>query len=289
MPSLSETLLRLRATPEGRRTLLSLDAHGEACRLCEEDPYGENTRMQEALARLGVGDSGALRLWYGHLLTCMKREAAYLEHSGSYCTPSIEYQGERWLAETEGQPTLLVSPMTQALPDVLEVMSRLPASRPLIVYGESLSVDADPRLAHLSAGEGLAAVRRIGKVLRDKGILCTYLDFVYEGHMGVTVSMFGRPRPLSSGFVSLAARHGAMLLPVVIRSVDDMRGERLRVLFEEPVAVPRLTEAVMVSERPYLAQSMADMLSDLILRCPSQWLLLPTITFDMPQMTAVGQ
>ncbi len=262
---------------------MSLDPRIGARHLLEKDPYNENKRMREALAYLGVNDIGALRDWYEHMLGCMKLEAAFLEQDGLYQPPDIEYEGEAYLTETEGYPTLLISPMTQALPDAMEVMSSLSKIRPMIVYGESMSVSAHPQLEYLSAGDGLSAVRKIRKVLRNNGILCTYLDFVYQGHPGVPVQLFNRPRVLSRGFISLAARRGAMLLPVLMVAERGVR--KLRVLFEEPTLIPPLPESMLSQERPHLAQSMADILEGLISRCPSQWLLLPTLSFEMPQMS----
>jgi hypothetical protein len=287
MTGLSDLLLQLRATPAGRRKLMTLDTEAEARRLCDDDPHGEGERMHLALERAGAASPDALRDWYRHLLGCMGREAAFIEVPAFYEPPLIKYEGARWLAETEGRPTMLVSPMTQALPDVMEVMSRLAETRPLVVYGESLSVETDPRLAMLSAGHGLQAVRRIARTLREGGVLCTYLDFLYDGHAGVPVTLFGQLRPLSSGYLSLAMRHGAHLLPAVMTFVEGVKRE-LRVSFDEPVAIPPLYGDDAVRERPFIARMIAGMLEALVARAPTQWLLLPTLSFDMPQVSRSG-
>jgi len=283
MPSFSDVLLSLRSIPAGRNRLLSMDAEIEAWRLCREDPYQENARMWDALRCIGITDGEALHKWYQHSFTCAIREAAYLEDNPLYQAPNIEIHGQAWLDETNGHPTLLVSAMTQALPDALAAIQHLAQSRKVVIYGESMSVEAFGALAENAAGSGLSAVRHIHNTLRNNGVLCTYPDFVYRGHPSIEVTLFGRQHAMSSGFASLAGRHGAMLLPTMLRSEDD--GNRLCIEFDEPTLIPRLTEAELSIERAHLAQSLADILASLIERNTAQWLLLPTLTFDSPQIS----
>lgn len=284
MNSLASTLLELRSTSAGRKLILSKDPVSEAKRLCSEDPYQENARMLAALHSAGADHDTALQQWYEHLVLVARRESAYMEKSPVFTPLEYDIHGKPWLLETINYPTLFVSPMTLALPDVLSVMNNIIVDRPLVIYGESMSVASYGPLAKFAAGDGLNAVRRIRSTLRRNGILCTYPDFVYEGHSAIRVNLLGYSRPLSSGFVNLAAQHGAMLLPVSL--VMASKEERLRIEFDEPMLIPKLDKTALCNERIYLAQCIADMLTSLIRRYPTQWLLLPTLTFDSPQIAS---
>lgn len=285
MAGFSDTLLGLRSTAPGRKHLLSIDSETMAHHLCLEDPYQENARMRSALRHAGISDeNSALPAWYEHALNCAIREAAFLEGSHRYHAPEIEIHGKDWWDETNGHPTLLIAAMTQALPDALAIVQQLDKTRPIVIYGESMSVEAFGPLAGYSAGDGLSAVRRIHGTLMKHGVLCTYPDFVYHGHPSIEVTLFGQPRAMASGFASLAGHHGTMLLPVHIQSSN--KGRCLRVEFEEPTQIPRMNESTLSEERSSLAQLVADMLAGIIQRDVTQWLLLPTLTFDSPQMSA---
>lgn len=124
-------------------------------------------------------------------------------------------------------------------------------------------------------------------MLDGGGILCTYPDFVYETRAAETIRLFGWDRPVSSGFISLASRNGTMLRPLVCRHKDDA----VLVHIDEPVRVenqglsgpPDRTRA-----RTAIGQAVGELLEGLIRRAPEQWLLLPTLTFESPEMASAS-
>ncbi|MCI4062691.1 hypothetical protein MRQ36_08945 [Micromonospora sp. R77] len=248
--------------------------------LAAGDPYRENRRIGQALAAVG-GDSGpdAVRRVLAHQLWCAWRQARWTA-GAARPLPTTQVVGAEWLAETAGHPTVLVSPLTVPAPDALHAVAEVFGDRPLVAFGEDTSsaeLPAGVRVPVVSEGSG--ALRRILATLADGGVLCTYPDFVYPGRGVEPVTLFGRRRPISAGFVSLAARPGTMLLPAVLHR----RGDRLVLRLEEPLLVGD-RPADRASARAGLRQVLADVLAALISRAPEQWLLLPTLTFDSPQL-----
>jgi len=254
--------------------------------LLREDPYGDAAHIDAALAMSGA-DGEALAAAIEHQLWCTWREVKWLRQSN--CSAELSIEGSEWIAETNGHPTVLVSPMTLALADTMDVvrqaLERHSPGRPLVLYGEDLrDKEVPPEAAERLAGDGMDAMRRILATLRAAGVFATYADFVHEGHPAVSVQLLGRPRPLSSSFVSLAAEPGTYLLPCLLRRVSGGISCRLY----EPVVVadedPGGGGEARRSRRARVAQLIADLLSQLVALVPHQWLLLSTLTHESPQL-----
>lgn len=247
------------------------------------DPYGEEWAISRALGLTG-SDSPDPLPHIAHQLWCAHRQAAW---TSDLAEPlPIRTDGLAHLAETEGHPTLLVTPMTLAPADALSAIARLNASeRPCIVFGEDVDAGelADAGRLEIVSGMSGATVRRILEVLNEGGILCTYPDFVYDGRAAETLSLFGTRRPVSSGFISLAARHGTMLLPVLCMH----EGDGVAVRIDEPTLIEdhgRADATARSTARARVAGVIGELLEALIRRAPEQWLLLPTLTFESPEM-----
>jgi hypothetical protein len=204
---------------------------------------------------------------------------------------SIALEDVHYAAETKGHATVVVAPMTVGMADAAAVISRaihtVDAERPLIVYGEDVGTGDMASDAVEIAGSGQAAWWKIISTLERGGVFCTYPDFVYKGHASIMVNLLGRERPLASGFLSVASRPSTMLLPCIIRRENHA----LTCRFYEPVLAEHDAELSLAdpgAARKWrtltTAQLVARMLEALILQAGHQWLLLPTLTYDAPQM-----
>jgi hypothetical protein len=255
--------------------------------IASADPYREAAHVRRALNLISAGTGG--RAFFEHQLWCAWRQAAWT--SGLAAPLPMRIEGETWLRETEGFPTLLVTPMTLATDDAMNAIARLNTTgRGCIVFGEDIDVsDALTRerieIVGGASVTGLSRemVRRILQVLDDGGVLCTYADFVYEGRTADAIPLFGIERPVSAGFLSLAARNGTMLLPLICLR----EGDAIVVQLDEPVRIQDDRSAGTpnpVAARALVANAVGNLLESLIRRAPEQWLLLPTLTFESPEM-----
>lgn len=253
------------------------------------DPYREREPMRAALAMIDPHAASDVTAAIEHQLWCACREARW--QSGEAMQElALRVANPHYLDETAGQPTIVIAPMTLRLADAASAIRRVFAGRPVVFYGED--VDAGTLSTGFDgasvAGDGLAAVRRIGAVLRAGGVLCSYADFAYQGHAARTLSLFGRHRPVASGMLSLAVRFGAMLLPMVALRAGD--GIELRV--QEPLRLDDGGTRLHGSDKQLAMQAVADTIGEVLeasIRCaPHQWLLLTTLTFDAPQMASTG-
>jgi hypothetical protein len=247
------------------------------------DPYREGQALARALEIAG-GSKDLLAPHLSHRLWCAWRQARWT--CGSARPLEVEAVDVDWLHETASHPTVLVAPMTLATPDALHAVSALaPPGRPVIFFGEHMD-EAEAELLekpNMVTGMAREAVPRINEVLEQRGAFCTYADFVYDGRGAQQVDLFGTRRPISSGFLDLAARDDTMLLPLVALRRD----EAISVQFEEPLQISLADElaADRLAARQQLAPVVAHALETLIARAPEQWLLLPTLTFEAPEMS----
>jgi hypothetical protein len=251
------------------------------------DPYGECRSLAQALS-IASGNGGDVQACLRHQFWCAWRQAAWTNKCAEPLP--VRCEGFHWLAETEGRPTLLVGPMTLSPGDAMSVIAQVNTTRrPCIVFGEDIDTGGNGAAdaVEMVSGMSAATVRRIIEVLSEGGILCTYPDFVYEGHMAESIPLFGKSRPVSSGFLSLAERNGTMLLPFACFHEQDETGDILVLHMEEPLEVQvnaRRDSAHRHAARALLADTIGELLAGLIRRSPEQWLLLPTLTFESPQM-----
>ncbi|MBL8389840.1 MAG: hypothetical protein JNK17_16635 [Hydrogenophaga sp.] len=283
--SLQQSLLGLRNDWLGCELLSGQEQAADALarRLVACDPYGENGHLKKAFARVGLDvDDSRLAQHLAHRIWCEARDALWLQ---GVARPALDLQVEHghWYQETLGQPTLLVLPMTMALVDSLEVIRQALRGRRCVVYGEGLDTSLAADGIEV-AGQGTRAVRRINEVLAEGGVLCTYADFSYASHAAVMATVFGCPRPVSKGFLSLALRPGVRLLPVRL-AVDSTRG-RCTCEFSESLGFS-VDADLGASDRDALHQQAADVVAQLLERSIAQaawqWLLLPTLAFDTHQ------
>lgn len=297
--SLQQSLLGLRGDWFGCELLAGQEqaAPALARRLVQHNPYRENDHLLRAFAQMGVAaDDRWLERHLAHRIWCEARDALWLQ--GRARLP-LEPQlvDEHWYAETVGHPTLLVLPMTLALVDSLDMIRHALEGRRCIVYGEGLETPLATDGIEV-AGQGTRAVRRINEVLADGGVLCTYADFSYASHAAVLSAVFGRPRLISKGFVSLAQRPGVHLLPV--RLAVDEAHQRCTCEFSESLAFSAASSGLeadaaaetgavheSASDREARHQAAADVIAGLLEKSIAaaawQWLLLPTLAFDTHQ------
>jgi hypothetical protein len=249
------------------------------------DPFNERNHLRAALDLVAperaLDEAQAIE----HQLWCACRESRWRSGALGRDLP-LRVSNPHHLHETAGHPTIVIAPMTLRLGDASSTARRVFDGRSVIFYGEEVdsgSLGAGFDAAHV-AGDGLAGVRRIESVLRSGGVLCTYADFAYVGHATREMSLFGRPRPVASGLLTLAVRYGAMLLPMVALR----EGDGIHAVIQEPIRLEgggaRLRGDDKQLAMDTVARAIAESLEDSIRRAPQQWLLLATLTFEAPQM-----
>lgn len=243
------------------------------------DPYQESAATARALDVVGADRSVVSHV--RHQLWCAWREAGWKSASAAPLT--LRVIGQEWLRETENHPTLLVCPMTLGLSDSLHAIASLSRGRRCAVFGESVEDTEATHGLEIITGETPAAARRIRAILDANGVLCTYVDFVYSGHVAETIRLFGAPRPVSSGFLSLAARNNTMLLPILC----VREGEGIVVHISEPslIRIESREPSLRDAARDEVVHTIGCALEDLLRVAAEQWLLLPTLTFESPQMS----
>ncbi|MBH5338471.1 hypothetical protein IHE55_28255 [Streptomyces pactum] len=257
-----------RRTPAGLRSLADW--------VCERDPYGELPRLRAALRLVEPHDDDP-RAHIGHQLWCAWRQACWTA-GVARPLPAVVASGRQWLDETRGHPTVLVAPMTMTTADALHTVSAVFADRRVVALGEGTVPRYGARLSVVNGDVG--SIRQVLRHLAAGGVLGTYADFVYAGRDARPTTLFGRTRPVSAGFVAVASRPGTMLLPTVMRRTDD---ERIAMEFDEPLLVRGLPREARAARESMLGL-IAEILEGLIRRNPRQWLLLPTLSFDSPQL-----
>jgi len=252
--------------------------------LARADPYREGAAIRRALAIASTGQPDPAS-WYEHQLWCAWRQSAWT--AGQASPLPVRMQGLEWLAETRGRATLLVTPMTLSSADGLDMIRQLNGlDRPCIVFGEAFTGGPDaPEGLEVVGDMSPLTVKRILAVLGEGGVLCTYPDFVYAERAVASMPLFGMRRPVSAGFLALAARDGTMLAPLVCLK----EGDGVVVHVEEPVEVQvgALGADARLAVRAAVADTIGALLEDLIRLAPEQWLLLPTLTFDSPEIGRV--
>jgi hypothetical protein len=266
-PSLEGSLAALQSNDIGRVLLSSLDEVVVAGAIGAADPYGEMPALARAAAI--VGSHVDPLDWLAHRLWCAKRRA----QADRRPELVMRLEGEGHLRETFGHPTVLVSPMTMDTADALDLIRRVLADRTLVVFGEDVSAD-DIAVEGIEVPEPGQEISHILEVLGRGGVYCTYGDFAYRGRAVVPISLFGRPRAMSRGWVRIAARAGTMLLPLVMLRDG---GDRALVTCQEPTLVQGRGDLQL------LAEHLAGHLQQGIEAAGAQWLLLPTLTYDAVQ------
>jgi hypothetical protein len=285
MRSFQRVLHELTFDPLLARVLATLrwaEVEPLAAWLDEVDPYRERAALTRALDLVGAEDADP-HAHFEHQLWCTWREA--VGTAGAATPLPVRLAGERWLKETAGHPAVAVAPMTLATSDAMWTIAQLPLDRPCIVFSEDAGLAGPwPEWLEVIDGTTPDPVKRIVATLAQNGLFLTYPDFVYEGRGAHPMTLFGRRRPVSAGFLSLAGRPPTMLLPLVALHDDD----EVLVHIDEPVLVAAAaaeTPPPPAVIRDALAATVATLLEQLIAIAPEQWRLLATMTFDVPQMS----
>jgi lauroyl/myristoyl acyltransferase len=227
-----------------------------------------------------------------HLLWAQHRRALW--RSGRVRSPEslgcrFSVEGREHFEATLGQPTILITPMTLVYEDALWIAKLIGESRECVIYGEGLNQDdifdqvagvIDLSGSQVVSGAAIAP-REILRVLKRGGLFLTYPDFVYDEHGVQHAQFMGMRWPFSSSFIKLCARPGTMLLPCFIeREAND-----LVVNLEQPVKMV-LPEGEQPDPRwaqHVAAATVAQLLEEMILRNPAQWLLLSTLVAECMQ------
>jgi lauroyl/myristoyl acyltransferase len=118
----------------------------------------------------------------------------------------------------------------------------------------------------MEPGAEAGALRRLRRRLAENGLVSITVGD--EGVRTVEVPLLGIPWRVATGPVSLAAAHGAPLLPVF--AFRDDRG-RFRVVVEEPLAIA--ADATREQRELSAAREYAARLEPWVLRYPGQWML----------------
>jgi phosphatidylinositol dimannoside acyltransferase len=106
-------------------------------------------------------------------------------------------------------------------------------------------------------------LRRVFQALRQPAILGLVVDWGYRSD-GIPVKLFGEWTTLPAGPAMLAAKTGALVVPVVCRRLDD---GTYRALHYEPIEVANSSDAEMLRA----TQAVADAVEDMIATAPDQW------------------
>jgi len=280
------SLLLARATP----AQLAAVAGDVMCR----DLFDLPTFLSASVGGLGLTDDppALVERHLEHLLWVQHRRAWWAggaARSAAGVGLDLRVEGGEHVAATEGEPTVLLSPMTLCHEDALWISSTVSPRRELAVYGEDVeTADLTAALAgvvpldtlHVVDGGQDAAVD-ILRSLRRGGCLLTYPDFVYAGHRVEPSRVLGIEWPLSAAFVALCARPGTLLLPARLAREGE-RGVVAR--FGTPIRVEAPGEGADRSLlRRLVAGTVGAVLTRQILAAPEQWLLLSTITAECRQ------
>ena len=225
-------------------------------------------------------------LWVGH------REALW--RSGRIDSPQsvgikFSIKGIKNLRMTKNFPIVLISPMTLAYADVLWIARKALKLRDIVIYGEGLVTDStfsdvssvfDLNGVNL-VGADSAGVRKILGTLNKGGIFLTYPDFVYSGHKVQYCKVLGMKWPFSSSFISICSRNETMLLPCYVRRKCNTIFFHL----EQPLQVV-LPEGASSNPRwsqQLVGTAVAQLLTNMIIRNPVQWLLLSSVIAECNQ------
>ena len=106
-------------------------------------------------------------------------------------------------------------------------------------------------------------LREIFRVMRKPAILGMVVDWGYRAD-DLPVKLFGSWTTLPAGPATLAARTGAVVVPVVARRLAD--GRYTPIMFD-PIEVGDSSPAALAAA----TQSIADALEDMITEAPDQW------------------
>jgi len=106
-------------------------------------------------------------------------------------------------------------------------------------------------------------LREIFRVMRTPAILGMVVDWGYRSD-DLPVKLFGSWTTLPAGPATLAARTGAVVVPVVARRLAD--GRYTPIMFE-PIEVADSSPGALAAA----TQSIADALEDMITEAPDQW------------------
>ena len=106
-------------------------------------------------------------------------------------------------------------------------------------------------------------MRRVFKALREPAIVGLVVDWGYRA-TDVPVRLFGEWTTLPAGPALLAAKTGAVILPVVCRRMDDGTYEASHY---DPIEVAGASDA----EVQRVTQAVADAIEDMIATAPEQW------------------
>lgn len=112
-------------------------------------------------------------------------------------------------------------------------------------------------------------MRRVFKALREPAILGLVVDWGYRAD-GIPVRLFSDWTTLPAGPAMLAAKTGAVIVPVVCRRMDDGTYEALHY---EPIEVTGSTPADMQRA----TQEIATAIEDMIATAPEQWYIFKPI------------
>lgn len=244
--------------------------------LASEDPYGERAGIEAAFQR--IGRAATMVALVHHQVWCAHREAAWrtglLDRDREVAALIVE--GEDWVRETEGHPTVLISPMTVALSDAAWVIA---AAVGAVAPGRRVVIDGDTGIVGATdpgaPGSGTATVRSIVDALAGHGVFSTCADFVPRTRDAVYVELFGKRHPISASCVSVASQPNTMLLPCLVLHGRD---GGLRCKFYEPILVAIDNGPQSIDRRAWSHRAVAQLvgvtLETLIREAPHQWQLL---------------
>lgn len=278
---LQACLLRLARDEVGLR-LLSMLSVAQCADLAQasfnSDYLNCGTITRRALSRIGRFDDCSLETralrHITHIVQAFQRFCQW-RTNGICQVQNWTIVGTKYVEETRGKGTIVISPMVLHVSDTVPLVQRLFGGRDLIFYGEDIhdaemfaSVDDLTFLSSKNA-RFIDIVRR----LKQGAVFCTYPDFVYPGHRKTNLPFLGGRRDFSTGFIRLCMLSDIFLLPVEIK-VDTSE-----LLVEEALEL-ELPKGADVETELYSGSVVSALLESQIRRNPETWLLLGSLAAE---------
>lgn len=253
--------------------------------IVSRDVYSYRTVITAALNKVLLGnpfDAALVGSSADHLLWCNSRTAQWKSHLLT-SVPEWQLQNTKFVDETLGKPTVVITPMTMCMHDVLSgLCAAFGTSREIIVYGENISEDQISASQQMPNNVKLVGTATssisIFRALQRGAVFCTYADFVYQNHKSLIGSLFGVPRPFSSAFLAMCAHKDAFLLPVILFRTPE---SAFNAVFSEPMIIKYPEFKKTEYSRKIALHVVSSCLEQQIKEVPEQWLLLPTLSAEV--------
>ncbi|MBK8458679.1 MAG: hypothetical protein IPL47_17390 [Phyllobacteriaceae bacterium] len=252
-----------------------------------DQPAAVRNALEAALALVGSRRTDAATAILGHQFNCFAREARAID--GRMSRRQVNIHGAVNLSNAGESPIAFLCPMSVMTSDGMAAIEAITnsvlAGRPSITYGEDMGelIEREPHLKAFFPRPGGNPLREILDVLDRNGVFFTYCDFAYAGHKTVSPEFLGGSRVFSRGFVRLLQK----TRPILVAAYITLDGDVLNVHCEKPITALRDCPSTPTIEA--VSALVSNATARLVAKLGTQWLLLPTLTFEPAGMADATQ